>query len=269
MNAAPPVFQAQPSNDAVQPNAPTSAASATTRTGSQDFAAALSDAGGKPARKSAANKQQDPASSGSSLPAPGNQPPLALGPPPPAKADAPAPAVADSAAAAKGPSGSAPGPVPDAIAAASAALVNGSGATTILSAANLDPAAAPAAAAPPAIAASPGLAAPQGTAAAPGIAAAPGTAAPPGFVVAPDISASSPAPADGVDATTVPGSSTSSMSMPHAASMRYIGSAGTIGRGHGSGRIQYRSPPNRAAPPRIQRRLHRPIQRPLPPAPTR
>ena len=78
MNAAPPVFQAQPVSDAVQPDTPAAAASATTRPGSQDFAAALNDAGGKPVRKSASNKQPDPASSGSPLPASGNQPPLAF-----------------------------------------------------------------------------------------------------------------------------------------------------------------------------------------------
>jgi flagellar hook-length control protein FliK len=158
MNATPPVLQAPPLSDPVQSNAPASAASATPRTGSQDFAAAFRDAGGKPARKSTANKQQDPASSGSSLPAPGNQPPpVVQAPPPPAKTDVSAAAVApavvaDAATSAKGVAGSAPGPAPSAMAAASAAEANASGTTTILSATNLDPTLLPAAAAFPGIA---------------------------------------------------------------------------------------------------------------------
>jgi flagellar hook-length control protein FliK len=139
MNAAPPVSQAQPLNDAVQPEAPASAASTSTRAGSQDFAAALSDAGVKPARKSAANKQQDSASSGSSLPPPGNQPPVTLQPPPAAKTEPLAATVADAAALVKDPQGGAQGAAPSAIAAASAstAPANGTGATTILTSANL------------------------------------------------------------------------------------------------------------------------------------
>lgn len=90
MNASPPVLQVQPSSDAVQPNAPASAATASTRAGSQDFAAALCDAGGKPARKSAMSKQHDTTSSGSALPAPGNALPPAL---PTAAAPAAAPAL--------------------------------------------------------------------------------------------------------------------------------------------------------------------------------
>jgi flagellar hook-length control protein FliK len=153
MNAAPPVSQAQPVSEAVQPEAPATAASASTRTGSQDFAAALSDAGVKPARKSAANKQQDPASSGSLLPPPGNQPPVALQPPPAPKTDVLAAPIADAADIVKSSAGagSAQGAVPTAIAAGSTASDNGTGATTILTAANLDPA-------PPPPAASPGLA---------------------------------------------------------------------------------------------------------------
>jgi flagellar hook-length control protein FliK len=136
MNAAPPVFQAQPSSDAVQPDSPASAASASTRPGSQDFAAALSDAGGKPVRKNTANKQQDSSVGGSSLPAPGNQPPVALPPPPPAKTEVSAAPVADAAAVVKASSGSAQGPAPGAIAAASTAAANASGVTTTLTAEN-------------------------------------------------------------------------------------------------------------------------------------
>jgi len=141
MNAAPPVFQAQPISDAVQPDAPAPAAAAATRAGSQDFAAALSDAGVKPARKNAASKQQDPPASGSSLPAPGSQPPLAPAAPPPAKTDVSAATVADAAAIVKAPPGSAQGPPSSAIAAASTAPANASGITTIPKAPSLDPAA--------------------------------------------------------------------------------------------------------------------------------
>jgi flagellar hook-length control protein FliK len=193
MNAATPVLHAPPLSDAVQPNAPASAASATPRTGSQDFAAALRDAGGKPARKSAANKQQDPAPSGSSLPASGNQtPPVVQPAPPPAKTDSLAAAVADAAASAKGAPGGAQGPVAGAIAAASTTEANAAG-TTILSAANLDPTL------PPAAAALPGM--------------------------------ESAVPAAGEDATTPPAAvgptlAVSGPSMPHAASIRTLATPG-------------------------------------------
>jgi flagellar hook-length control protein FliK len=149
MNAAPPVFQAQPSSEAVQPDAPASAASASTRPGSQDFAAALSDAGDKPVRKNAANKQQGSSAGGSSLPAPGNPPPVAVTPPPPAKTDVSTAVAADAAAVAKASSGSVQGPAPSAIAAASTAApaaANASGMTTPLTADNLAAPPAPAAA---------------------------------------------------------------------------------------------------------------------------
>jgi flagellar hook-length control protein FliK len=194
MNATPPVLQAQSFSDAVQPNAPTSVASATPRTGSQDFAAAFRDAGGKPARRSAANKQQDPASSGSSLPATGSQPPPVVQPPPaPAKTESLA--AADAAVSATGAPGSAQGPVPGAIAAASTTEANAGAATTILSAANLDPALAPGAADLPGIA-------PQSASA-----------------VGDD--ATTPSAAVG---PTVPGSGPS---MPHAASIRTLATPGT------------------------------------------
>jgi flagellar hook-length control protein FliK len=193
MNAAPPVSQAQPSSDAVQPEAPASAAAANTRAGSKDFAAALSDAGGKPARKSAANKQHDPAPSGSALPVPGNQPPPGLAPPPPAKTEASAAAaaaVADAAAIVKGAQGGAPASVPGAIAGASTAPGDPSGATTGLNLPNLDPAAPPA----------------------------PGAAAPPVLATAPtaaiSVDAPAPSPANGPTATG------SGLRMPHAASSR-------------------------------------------------
>jgi flagellar hook-length control protein FliK len=112
MNAAPPVLQAQPSSGPVQPNASDSAASASPRAGGQDFAAALSDAGGKPARKNVAHKQQDPAATGSSLPVSGNPSPLAQTPPPPAKTDAAAAAGPPAA----GPPAAVSAPAPDAAA---------------------------------------------------------------------------------------------------------------------------------------------------------
>jgi flagellar hook-length control protein FliK len=194
MNAAPPVFQAQPLNDAVQPDTPASAASASARPASQDFAAALSDAGGKPVRKNAANKQQDLSASGSSLPAPGNQPPVALTAPPPAKTESLAALVADAAAVVKASSGGAQGPGPSAIAAASTAAANASGMATTSTAENLAAPLAPAAASaklvPPA---------PAATLA----------------------SANSPATA-GVEATTAGSGPT----MPHAASMRTLAAPG-------------------------------------------
>lgn len=194
MNAAPPVFHAQPSSDAVQPDAPASAASAATRAGSQDFAAALSDAGGKPVRKSTANKQQDRATNGSSLPAPGNQPPPAVTPPPQptaaSLAGAAAAATSDAAGKVKGTQGS----QPDAIAAGSTAPASVGGATGISTSPNLVPAA------------------PQG----------------------PAVQAALPAPLDsatGVDATAPstidPPATGSGMTIPHAVSMRTLAVPGT------------------------------------------
>jgi flagellar hook-length control protein FliK len=135
MNAAPPVFQAPSPSEVVQPEAPASAAApAGTRAGGQDFAAALSDAGGvKPARKGAASKPQTPVTSGSSLPPPGNQPPVAVQPPAPAKTEPLAAAVADAAAIAKPAAGGTQGAVPGGVQGA----VPGA---TILTSASLDPA---------------------------------------------------------------------------------------------------------------------------------
>ena len=166
MNAVPPVLQAQPSSGPVQPNASDSAASASQRAGSQDFASALNDAGGRPARKNAANKHQDSAVNGSSLPPPGNQPPPAQSSAPPATSAAPA--VADGPVAANGPPGSAQGSVPNGVASASATQPNPTDAAAILTAEDLDTAAAAAAAQAPA--ASPALEAPSSLAAPPALA---------------------------------------------------------------------------------------------------
>jgi flagellar hook-length control protein FliK len=202
MNAVPPVLQARPSSGPVQPNASDPASSATPRAGSQDFAAALSDAGGKPARKNATNKHQDSSVSGSSLPPPGNQPPPALNSPPPAKS-APG-VVADAPVAVNGSPGSAQGSSSNGTAAA--AQPNASDAKTILTAENLDTAppvsaAPPASAVPPALAGLPELAAPASLAA-------------------------------GVDATTpsaanAPSVSASGPTMPHADSTRILATPGT------------------------------------------
>jgi flagellar hook-length control protein FliK len=82
MNATPPVSQSQPSNDAIQPNAPASAGPQAAHANSRDFAGALNDAGGQPARKNTAGKPHGADSSGGQLPPPGNQAPLAATPPP-------------------------------------------------------------------------------------------------------------------------------------------------------------------------------------------
>jgi hypothetical protein len=201
MNAVPPVFQAQPSSEAVQPDTPASAASASAGPGSQDFAAALSDAGAKPVRKNAANKQPGSNVSGSSLPAPGNQPPVAVIPPPPAKTDVSAALVADAATVVKASSGNAQGPAPSPIAAASTAAANTSGKATTLTAENLTPPLAPAAA--------------QATPVPPAPVAALASAAP-------LASANSP-PRAGVDAT----AAGSGPTLPHAASMRTLPAQGS------------------------------------------
>jgi flagellar hook-length control protein FliK len=143
MNAAPALSQSQPLSDSVQPNASASASAATPRADSQDFARALSDASGKPARKSAVSKQQDTASSGSALPTPGNQPPPAAAP---AANSAEAPRTAESAGAIQGTPGSTVGPDPVAIGAGSgpAGQASAGGAAALPIPANLDLAAAPA-----------------------------------------------------------------------------------------------------------------------------
>lgn len=201
MNAAPPVFHAPPQSDVVQPDAPTPAASTSSRLGSQDFAAALSDAGAKPARKSAANKQQSPAASGSSLPAPGNQPPPALNALPPV-ASSPPPAKTDSlaaaaATAAKGIQGSAQGAASATIAAGPRVPAGADGAVGISPLPSPDP----------------------------GV---PESPAP--SQVPPDLSASSaPSGVDAAAASSAANDSTaigSGMSMPHALSMRTLTLAG-------------------------------------------
>jgi hypothetical protein len=192
MNAAPPVFRAQPSNDALQSNAPDPAASAPARGGSQDFAATLSDAG-KPVRKMGANKHQDAASSGSSLPAPGNQPPLAPAPPPSAKTVAAAGVVGDATAIVKGPAGNAQGPAPSAVAATSSPPAKAGDATTSLTSGSLDPAVPPVPTVSSVAAAQPAPVVP-------------------------------PVPAAGADATTPPASGAT---MPRAASIRIVATPGT------------------------------------------
>jgi flagellar hook-length control protein FliK len=205
MNAVPPVLQARPSSGPVQPNASDPASSATPRAGSQDFAAALSDAGGKPARKNATNKHQDSNVSGSALPPPGNQPPPAQSSSPPAKSGGAV--VADAPVMAKGPPSGAQGASTNAIAAASTKQPNASDATTTLAAENLDAAAPPASAVPaasvvpPALAGLPELAAPASLAA--GV-----DATTPSAANAPPVSASGP-------------------TMPHADSTRILATPGT------------------------------------------
>lgn len=211
MNAVPPIPQAQPIIEAAQPDASASAPSASTHVRSQDFAAALNDAGGKPARKSAATKPQDSSASGGALPPPGNQPPLAPTPPPPAKTDvaavsgAPAvastAAVADAAAMIKGAQSGAQGLPLNGVDGAPIPPANATGATTIPASANLEPPAPPAAAAAPVIAALPG------------VAASPATGIP--------LDAGTPSSANGPTATG------SGLTMPHAASMRTLAAPGT------------------------------------------
>ena len=205
MNAVSPVLQAQPSSGPVQPNASDPASTATPRAGSQDFAAALSDAGGKPARKNATNKHQDLSVGGSPLPPPGNQPPPAQSSPPPAKSGGAV--VADAPVVAKGPPSGAQGPSPDATAAASTKQPNANDAATILPAGDPDAAAATSLPAPPL---------PAATAA---LVAAPSLAAPPAL-------------AAGVDATTpsaakAPSAVSSGATLPHVASTRILATPGT------------------------------------------
>ena len=128
MNATSPISQAPSGSDAAQLNGPGPAASPPAGGANQDFARALSDAGGKPARKSAVSKEHGATSSGSTLPVPGNQPPpvpasppalTALGSPPAVKTDLLAAAqAADAAGASAGPPAGAAAANPSAIPAA-------------------------------------------------------------------------------------------------------------------------------------------------------
>jgi flagellar hook-length control protein FliK len=204
MNAVPPVLQAQPSSGPVHPNESDPASSATPRAGSQDFAAALSDAGGKPARKNTANKHQDSSVSGSSLPPPGNQPPPVQNSLPPAKSAAGA--VADAPVAVKGSPGSAQGTLPNGTAAAT--QPNPTDSKTILTAENLDTAAPPASAVLPM----------------------PASAVPPAPAALPELAAPASLAA-GVDATTpsaanAPPVPASGPTMPHANSTRILATPG-------------------------------------------
>jgi flagellar hook-length control protein FliK len=81
MNATPPVSQAQFGNDASQLN-PAASDSAVLGSNSQDFAKALSDAGGKSGRKALSHSTGGRDPSGSHLPAAGNSSPSPLPPPP-------------------------------------------------------------------------------------------------------------------------------------------------------------------------------------------
>jgi flagellar hook-length control protein FliK len=82
MNAIPLISQAPSGSDAAQLNASASAGSPPLRGANQDFAGALRDAGGKPARKSAGSKPHEATLSGTALPVPGNQPPPVPASPP-------------------------------------------------------------------------------------------------------------------------------------------------------------------------------------------
>src|SRR5260370_30746600 len=90
MNATPPVSKAPIASDPAQQNAGAPANSVNSGGNGQDFAAALCNAGPKPARKVAALKPADAGAIGGQLPAAGN-----LSPPP-----APPPAAGGAAAAA-------------------------------------------------------------------------------------------------------------------------------------------------------------------------
>src|SRR5258708_33135338 len=150
MNAIPPISQAPGGSDAAQLNAPAPAASPPSRGANQDFAGALRDAGGKPARKGAVGKQQEAALSGSALPVPGNQPPPVPASPPALTPSAPptpvktellaAAQAADAAGAITGPPAGAAGATPSAIPAAPTLPAN-AGSTAAL-ASNFDLAAA-------------------------------------------------------------------------------------------------------------------------------
>src|ERR1700675_3418175 len=105
MNATTSVSQAQSGNDANQLSAPASN-SAATGANSQDFARALSDAGGKPSRKPATHRTTSMDSGGGQLPAAGNPSP----PRSPAPQAAAAPAAAAPAAGA--PAAGAPAAAP-------------------------------------------------------------------------------------------------------------------------------------------------------------
>src|SRR5258708_796896 len=150
MNAILPISQAPGGSDAAQLNAPAPAASPPSRGANQDFAGALRDAGGKPARKGAVGKQQEAALSGSALPVPGNQPPPVPASPPGLTPSAPPAAVktellaaaqaADAAGAIAGPPAGAAGATPSAIPAAP--TLPATAGSTAAFASNFDPAAA-------------------------------------------------------------------------------------------------------------------------------
>jgi flagellar hook-length control protein FliK len=125
MNATPPVFQAQRSNDVQSTSASASTGSQAAPANSQDFAGALSEANGKPARKAVTSKSHDVDSGGRQLPPAGNRAPVASTPPPPARTDAASTNPANGAAGGQGTSG--PAAVAGAAGAAAAAGANAAG----------------------------------------------------------------------------------------------------------------------------------------------
>src|SRR5258708_14387288 len=82
MNATPPVSQIPIASDPAQQNAAAAANSVNSGGKTQDFAAALSNAGPKPTRKAAQPKPADAGTVGGQLPATGNLSPPPTPPPP-------------------------------------------------------------------------------------------------------------------------------------------------------------------------------------------
>jgi flagellar hook-length control protein FliK len=111
MNATSPISQAPRNPDPTQAASPQAADQAASSNG-QDFAGALSDAGGRTARRHQAIKQHNSAPRGSALPASGNPQPLSL-PPPPARTNSPTAQAGNSASAISSPAaGTAPNSAP-------------------------------------------------------------------------------------------------------------------------------------------------------------
>jgi len=113
MNATPSVSQAQSGNDASQLSAPASD-SAATGANSQDFAKALSDAGGKPIRKPATHRTTGMDSGGGQLPAAGNPSPPRSAPPQATAAPAAGAPAAGAPAAPNSPAAAPAGTLPTA-----------------------------------------------------------------------------------------------------------------------------------------------------------
>src|SRR5580692_9461125 len=113
MNATPSVSQAQSGNDASQLSAP-APDSAATGANSQDFAKALSDAGGKPIRKPATHRTTGMDSGGGQLPAAGNPSPPRSAPPQATAAPAAGAPAAGAPAAPNSPAAAPAGTLPTA-----------------------------------------------------------------------------------------------------------------------------------------------------------